>query len=195
MARRIVIIQGHPDPRGGHFGHALSEAYRDGADASGHEVKILDVARMDFPLLRTKDDFDAGEPPAAIRESQGDLAWAEHLVIVFPLWLGEMPALLKGFLEQVLRPAFVRRPCVAGTKPRLTLGGKTARIVVTMGMPSFAYRWFFRAHGLKNLERNILRFCGIRSIRESLIGGVERPAAPFREKWLARMRRLGQEGV
>lgn len=29
---------------------------------------------------------------------------AEHIVFVSPLWLGTMPALLKGFLEQVMRP-------------------------------------------------------------------------------------------
>ena len=53
------------------------------------------------------------------------------------------------------------------------LTGKTARIVVTMGMPAFVYRWYFGGHSLKSLERNILRFVGIRPVRESLIGMVE----------------------
>jgi putative NADPH-quinone reductase len=45
---------------------------------------------------------------------------------------------------------------------RKLLKGKSARIVVTMGMPTLFYRWYFRVHSLKNLERNILAFCGIR---------------------------------
>lgn len=51
MARRIVILQGHPDPQGSHFGHALAEAYTQGAQKAGHEVRMIAVARLDFPLL------------------------------------------------------------------------------------------------------------------------------------------------
>ena len=62
-----------------------------------------------------------------------------------------------------------------------------------MGMPAFVYRWYFRAHSLKSLERNILKFCGIKPIRESLIGMVEGKPA-HREKWLGKMRALGRSG-
>jgi len=56
MTRRILIVQGHPDPAGGHFCHALADAYAAGATAGGHEVERLEVARLEFPLLRTKED-------------------------------------------------------------------------------------------------------------------------------------------
>jgi putative NADPH-quinone reductase len=104
MGKRIVIVQGHPDPGGDRYGHALAEAYRQGAREAGHEVEILPVAELDFPLLRTKRDFDDGEAPEAIRRCQQAILAADHLVIIHPLWLGSMPALLKGFLEQVFRP-------------------------------------------------------------------------------------------
>ena len=42
------------------------------------------------------------------------------------------------------------------------MSGKSARIVVTMGMPGFWYRWYFRAHSLRSLQRNILKFVGFR---------------------------------
>lgn len=73
--------------------------------------------------------------------------------------------------------------------------GKTARIVVTMGMPALVYRWYFGAHGLKSLERSILGFCGIGSIKESLIGMVEAPDGAKREKWLEKMRAFGRAGA
>ena len=63
-----------------------------------------------------------------------------------------------------------------------------------MGMPVLAYRWFFLAHGLKSLERNILRFSGIDPIRETLIGSVEGPGAVGRKKWLANVCALGRDG-
>jgi putative NADPH-quinone reductase len=192
MGKRIAVIVGHPDPRPGRFCRALAEAYAEGAKRGGHELRAVDVAKIDFPVLRTKDDWDRGALPETLREAQGAVGWAEHIVLLFPLWHGTMPALLKAFLEQVFRPGFAVGDSGAPWKRRLS--GRSARIVVTMGMPAFVYRWYFGAHGLKGLERNILAFCGIGPIRETLIGTVEgKPEA--REKWLAKMRELGAEGA
>ena len=57
--------------------------------------------------------------------------------------------------------------------PKKLLGGRSARLVVTMGMPALVYRWYFRAHSIKALERNILGFVGIAPIDETLIGSIE----------------------
>ncbi len=193
MGKRILIIQGHPDPGGGRYGHALADAYATGARDGGHEVRTVTVATIDFPLLRTKEAWDHGEVPAALAPAQRDIAWAEHLVFFFPLWLGGMPALLKGFLEQVARPGFALSSLETGS-PRKLLAGRSARVVVTMGMPALVYRWVFRAHSVKALERNILGFVGIAPIHETLIGMVEGDAAA-RTKWLARLRALGAQAA
>jgi putative NADPH-quinone reductase len=185
-------VQGHPDPGGEHYGHALAAAYRDGAIAAGHAVEIIEVAKLDFPLLRNKQDFEGSEPPAAIRRCQQAIARAEHLVIIHPLWLGSMPALLKGFLEQVFRPGFAfGKPDTPGRPGQKLLKGKSARVIVTMGMPGFAYRWFYGAHAVKSLERNILAFTGFRPIHRTLIGMVEARGDAARKKRLAAVQRLG----
>lgn len=57
MGRKIIIIQGHPDDSQQHFCHALAAAYEKGARAAGHEVRSISVAELDFPLLRTFDDY------------------------------------------------------------------------------------------------------------------------------------------
>jgi putative NADPH-quinone reductase len=193
MARRIAIIQGHPDPGGERYGHALARAYAEGAAAGGLEVRTIDLAGLEFPLLRSKEDWDCGAPPEAIRRAQETIGWAEHLVIFYPLWLGTMPALLKAFLEQAFRPGFAIGRGGSGSPWKKLLTGKSARVVVTMGMPALVYRWFFRAHSLKSLERNILGFVGIGPIRETLIGTVEGSAAS-RERWLGKLRALGGRG-
>jgi putative NADPH-quinone reductase len=189
-AQRILIIQGHPDRVGNHFCHALAERYRVGALAAANEVRQIDVAQLDFPLLRNKRDWDSGLLPAALAEAQAQIAWAEHLVLIFPLWLGDMPALVKGFLEQVARPGFAigKRGDKGGMK---LLRGRSARIVVTMGMPAWVYRWYFGAHAIRSLERNILRFIGIAPVRRSIIGLVEGKDGGRRERWLAKLERLG----
>lgn len=187
---RILAIDGHPDSDDEHFVHAAAQSYMEGARNAGHDVRSVRVANLDFPLLRDRKDWESGAPRPDIINAQTDLAWAEHIVILYPLWLGCMPALLKGFLEQVLRPGVAvprDRASPFGKKP---LSGRSARVVVTMGMPGFFYRWFYGAHGVKLLKRNILQFCGVGPVKTSTIGMIEGEAAA-REKWLRRLAAMG----
>ena len=195
MTRRILILQGHPDAAHPHFCHVLAEAYAAGAEAAGHELRRLDIGSLDFPLLRSKAEWDEGALPTGLAGAQADIAWCEHLVLVFPLWLGGMPALVKGFLEQVARPGFALSRSSEGGPPKKMLAGRSARVVVTMGMPALVYRWYFRAHSLKALERNMLGFVGFAPIHETLVGNVEGQSDQQREAWLGKLRRLGQEGA
>ena len=192
MGRRVLLIQCHPDRGQAHFGHALADAYADGAARAGHTVERIDLTALDFPLLRSKADWDRGTVPAALVRAQQAIANAEHVVLFFPLWLGGMPALLKGLLEQVLRPGFaLPRPGERVRRWKL-LAGRSARVVVTMGMPALVYRWYFRAHTVKALERNILGFVGFAPVHETLIGSVESIDDAGRGKWLERLAALGQ---
>jgi putative NADPH-quinone reductase len=194
MPKRIVIIQGNPDAQTRHFGHALADEYAKGCEDGGHEVKRIEVAKLDFPLLRTKEDFEKGTPPDSIAQAQGAIKWADHLVILYPLWLGSMPALLKAFLEQVLRPGFAFQYQKSGGMAKKLLAGRSARIVITMGMPAFVYRWVFFAHSLKSLRRNTLWLCGIGPIRSTIIGSIEGMNEKQRLRWLDEMRGLGELG-
>lgn len=192
MSRRILVLQGHPDPSATHLGHALADAYAEGAETAGHTVRRLDVAQLDFPLLRSQHAWENEPAPESLRSAQQDIEWAQHLVVLFPLWLGDMPALLKGFLEQVARPGFAFRGERTNPFMHKGLTGRSARVVVTMGMPAAVYRWVFRAHSVKSLERNILGFVGIAPIHHTLIGGVGGLSDAASRRWLAQMRRLGE---
>jgi putative NADPH-quinone reductase len=192
MSKRILIVQGHPDPAPERYLRALEAAYTNGAREAGHELRHLDVTTLDFPLLRSAADWKDGHVPAALEEAQRSIIWAEHLVFFFPLWLGEMPALLKGFLEQVARPGFAFDYGKDSPAWHKKLSGRSARVVVTMGMPAIVYRFFYRAHSVKALERNILGFVGIGPIHETLIGMVE-GSAESRGRWLKKLRELGAE--
>lgn len=195
MVKRITIIEGHPDHSKVHFGHALVDAYAKGASEAGHEVKRLSVAEFDLPVLHSQDEWNSDILSSSIQQCQEAIGWADHLVIVYPLWLGTMPAILKAFFEQVFRPGFAISKVESGKMWEKLLSGKSARIVITMGMPSFFYRWYFRAHSLKSLERNILAFCGIGPIKSTLIGLVENIDDNKRKKWLEKMNTLGQRAV
>jgi len=194
MGRRILIIDGHPDARAERFIHALAQAYGESAEQAGHEIRQIRISELNFPLLRRREDFENGIPPPVIRRCQEAIAWADHLLILFPLWLGSMPAALKAFFEQTLRPGFAFAPARGRGMPKKRLTGKSAHVVVTMGMPALFYRWYFRAHSLKSLARNILGFCGIGPIRQSLIGMIATGDSTARQQWLGKMRTLGGKG-
>ena len=98
-----------------------------------------------------------------------------------------MPALFKGFLKQVMRPGFAI-PKAESARSKL-LAGRTARIVVTTGMPAFFYRLYYRAHALRLLERNVFGLVGIKTVGDAVVGSVETLTEPQRARWLARMRR------
>lgn len=191
MSKNILIVDGHPDADRARFLHALADAYAGGAAEGGHKVRRLELATMEIPVLRSRADWINGSAAPAIVAAQEAIRWAEHIVFLYPLWLGDMPALLKAFLEQVARPGFA---LAEGSSPKPLLKGRSARLVVTMGMPAFFYRFYFGAHSVKSFERNILKLVGIKPVAHSLVGSVEGDAET-RQRWLASLRALGRDAA
>lgn len=188
---KIVVIQGHPDPAGNRLCHALASAYINGATSVGHDVFLFDVGKTSFPILQTAEDFHRGVDgtPQSLIKVQNAIGDADHIVIFYPLWMGTMPALLKAFIEQVFRPGFALK--YGDGFPKSGLKGKSAHVIVTMGMPAFAYRWFYLSHSLKSLQRNVLRFSGIKPVRTTIFGGVEAASDEKRVKWIEDIKALG----
>ncbi len=195
MSKRILLIQAHPDASQPHLGNALEASYAKGAEAAGHTVRHVALATLAFPLLRSQLEWEEGSVPDSLRPAQADIAWAEHIVFFFPLWLGDMPALLKGFLEQVARPGFAILRKEGGSPwGEKGLAGRSARLVVTMGMPAMVYRWYFRAHSVKSLKRNVLGFVGIAPVYETLIGLTGSITPTDAQHWFEKLERLGADG-
>lgn len=187
----ILIIQGHPDGSARHFCHALADAYAEGAVEAGHGVRRIDLSELDFPLLQSQAEQERGVVPEAIAAAQAMISAADHVVIVFPLWLGDMPARVKGFLEQALRPGFAYSHKGNPLSPGL-LKGRSMRIVITMGMPRWYYHLIYGAHSLKAMRIGMFGFVGFKPIRASIVGNVSGRDASPRTAWLTTMRDLGR---
>lgn len=105
-----------------------------------------------------------------------------------------MPARLKAFLEQVGRGEFFISPAEAGHRwPAKNMKGKSARLIVTMGMPALAYRLLFGAHSVKAVESAIFGLAGFQPVKESLFGSIDE-GPERRAAILAKVRRLGEKG-
>ena len=195
MTRSICIINGHPDASTEHFVPALADAYERGARAAGHEVSRIDVGTLPVGFLHNQDEFDM-PPDMEVVGERGKLAAADHLVLIFPLWMGCMPARLKAFMEQLARNGFFIEAVGDGTGwPAQKMKGKSARVIVTMGMPGLAYRLMFGAHSLKGLEKSILRISGFKPVRHTILGGVEAAGADGRAKMLRKVEKLGRQAL
>ena len=188
---RIAIVVGHA--RRNSYCEALGAAYLKGAESGGHEACLFVLSHMSFdPILH--DGFSREqllEPD--LKAAAEAIKAADHLVLIFPLWLGTLPAILKGFLERLLTPGYAteKSDSLMGFRPLLK--GKSARVVVTMGMPSLVYRWFYGAHALKMLKRNILGFVGFGPVRTKLLGRIEAVSDEKRRQWLMEIEALGCE--
>lgn len=194
MARQVLVINGHPDPDPARLCHALADACAAGAAAT-HAVSRLNVGALDFPVLRSRHDYENGAPPQDIARAQAMIRAADHLTLVFPIWLGTTPALLAAFLEQTLRPGYARERTTDGAMGATRMNGRSVRLIVTMAMPALAYRFYFFNHGLANLRRAVLGFVGFGPIRTTLIGGAAQVGPERAARLLAQAHDLGRRAV
>lgn len=191
ISKNILVIIGHPARERESFSEALAYAYKEGAEQAGHHVEILKIANLEFdPILHEgykKDQFKEFD----LMEAQEKLIAADHWVIIYPLWQFMMPALLKGFFERMLTKGFAydfkgNRPV-----PGRALKGKSARLIQTMAMPNFLYRWFAREHGAKALK-SMLTFCGIHPINIHYFGMAESMNSARAQRYLKAAHQIGQ---
>lgn len=191
MTKQICIVDGHPDPSPARYIHALCDAYEKGAVDSGHGVDRINVAELKpSPLLEI---VDFNKPPAEIYLLQQEKVMrADHLVLAFPLWLGSMPAATRALFEQMACGGFFLQEGEGVTQwPRKMMKGKSARIIITMGMPAIVYRTLMGSASVKALERGMFGISGFKPIKHSILGGVE-SSNDKRVKWLEDIYELGK---
>lgn len=186
---KIAIIVGNPLPDS--YSEALGKAYQRGAESGGHQVQLFMLGRMNFDAI-LREGYRREQPlePDLVAARAAFVA-CEHVVFIFPLWCGDMPALLKGFIERVLQPDLLTVQKSGGKASWKMFKGKSARVIMTMGMPGFFYRWYFGAHALKLLRRNILQFVGIKPVRSTIYGMIEAVSDDTRKQWLREVEALG----
>lgn len=190
---KIAVVVGHAQQDS--FCEALGEAYRRGAQGAGHSVDLFVLSRMSFdPILH--DGYRKEQPlEPDLQRAYAALAGCNHLVLIFPLWCGDMPAILKGFLERVLQPDLIKRQKTEHEMNWRIFRDKSARIVMTMGMPVSVYRFWYGPHALKLLKRNILHFIGIKPVHDTLFGMIGTSKMEQRKGWLGKVEALGRDAA
>ena len=123
---------------------------------------------------------------------QAAITWAQHIVFVYPIWWGAMPALLKGFIDRIFLPGFAFKYREGSLFWDRLLSGRTAHLLVTMDTPPWYFRWVYRMPGHNQMKRTILEFSGIKPVAISSFGPIKDSSQQKREKWLAQANAYGR---
>jgi len=190
MKQRVLVILGHP--RAGSFCGVLADTYMKAAGEAGAEIRRIDIGALDFDPLGVKGENHAPPPESDILMVQDHIRWAEHMVFVYPIWWGTVPALLKGFLERTFAAGFAIEFPDRPPYYKPLLKGRSARLITTMNTPPLVYRWLLRAPGHNVMKRAVLGLCGIRPVRVTAFGPVKGSTEARRERWIEQVWALGQ---
>jgi putative NADPH-quinone reductase len=166
--RRILVVNGHPDPAPERFCAALCDAYEDGAQKAGWTVRRLTIGLLNNVEARN----------AALEQ----LGWATQLTVVYPLWLDQPPSVLRDLFEENLS---------RNQRNGFGISAQPLRLVITMDMPAFLYRAMLQCEiDVKGLTRG-MTLPGFRHQHQDFIGSIASITPQQRSRWLATMRETG----
>ncbi len=186
MAKNILVVLGHPDSDS--YCGQLADGYSEAAQEAGHHVKSFKLGELEFDpsLHHGYSKRQVLEP--ALQELQDSISWATHLVFVYPIWWGGMPAVLKGLFDRVLLPGFAFKYRENSQLWDKLLAGRSAHVIMTMDTPPWYFRWVYRMPAHHQIKKTILEFCGIKPVTLTSLGPVRYASAEKREQWLKRVR-------
>lgn len=190
MPKNVLIILGHPTQTT--LGKAIAQRYQTEAQSIGHRVQTIELNSLRFdPILHLGYKGEQALEPD-LQQAQSQMKWADEIVLVFPIWWGGMPALLKGFLDRTLLPGFAFKYEPAGKGLEALLKGRTARVIMTMDTPRWIDRWLYGSPVIRQLRMPILRFCGIKLTRTLYFAPVIKSTAQQRNIWLGKVAQLAK---
>jgi NAD(P)H dehydrogenase (quinone) len=152
----VLIVFAHPEPK------SLNGAFKDVSvqtlKENGNQVKVSDLYGMGFKATLDREDFlnlenpDRFNPIAEqlhaaqtdsfardIKDEMKKLEWADLVIFQFPVWYGDMPAIMKGWLERVLASGFSSDMFQGKIYDKGLMNGKKAMLSFTTGGPEENY--------------------------------------------------------
>jgi len=192
---RISVILAHPTK--GSFNHAIAGAAVETLAASGHRVVFHDLYAEEFDCVLPGGEIPRGAAlPPPIKRHCDEIASADGIVIVHPNWWGQPPAILKGWIDRVLRVgvayAFAEGDSGEGI-PIGLLKAKTALVFNTSNTPAAREREVF-GDPLEALWRTcIFDLCGVKDFHRRMFGVIVTSSPQERKAWLGEVRQLTQQ--
>jgi NAD(P)H dehydrogenase (quinone) len=183
---QISLILAHPDP--GSFNHAIAQTAVEAIEANGHTVFFHDLYQEKFdPLLNRKEIAEDSTLTVAIRKHCQEIASADGIVIVHPNWWGQPPAILKGWVDRVIRPgiAYEFREGDSGEGiPNGLLKAREALVFNTSNTEAQREKKVF-GDPLETIWKNcIFGLCGVTNFHRRIFNVIVTSSKSQRKNWL-----------
>jgi putative NADPH-quinone reductase len=182
-------------PHEGSFCSAIREAVESGLIKGDHEYKVINLDNDGFdPVMREKDlkafvqagklgeEGLDGVDPIVLRYMK-KLRWAEHIVMIFPIWWMTMPAMMKGFVDKVIFPGVVYK-MEGGSLVSMLYGLKQVTVITTMNTPQDVYKEVFGNSIEGSLIKGTFNKIGVHDIRWISLNMVTQSGDEKRWLWL-----------
>ncbi|KXZ23539.1 NADPH dehydrogenase [Bacillus nakamurai] len=193
-----VIVYANPDQNS--FNAAILKYVKMALKDSAQKYTVIDLYADQFdPVLRyggekRRSDMSRDAETKKYRKLMKE---ADHLILIYPLWWGGVPAILKGFFDRVLVAGEAYTFESGRVKGLLT--AETAQVFYTADSPNWYLKWFRKNADWITLKKGILQFCGIQKVERNLFSIVKDSSPEIREKWLrqtyAKVRRACEKGA
>ncbi len=190
--KKIYVLMGNPDKEGT-FTNKLANTYEAAAREAGHEVRRDNIGDLQFDPILHKGYRAIQELEPDLKKVQENLKWADHFVLVYPLWWSATPALLKGMFDRMWLPGFCFHFWKNGMGWDKLMTGKTARVIALSKLHPLAIRFMF-GDFTNEIRHATLGFAGYK-VRMTDVGNSERLSDRQKNAWLRRIAALAKRGV
>jgi NAD(P)H dehydrogenase (quinone) len=192
---KISLILAHPNP--GSFNHAIAEEAKETLKNSGHQVNFHDlyIERFD-PILRFEEIPKSAVVNRAVQRHCDEIASADGIIIVHPNWWGMPPAILKGWVDRVMRPGVAYEFLEGDSGEGVPNGLLKARKAIVFNTSNTNMERELRVFGdpLELIWRNcIFELCGIKNFYRKTYGVVVTSSLAQRKAWLEDVRQIVAE--
>lgn len=191
--KKILVINGHPSKDS--LCNALADAYTQSAMHSGANVRRIDIRKLKFDQILHEGYKKVQSLEEDLKKAQNNIVWAEHIVFVYPIWWGTMPALMKGFIDRVFVPGFAFKFDKPGVFPQgRFMKGKSARVITTAGGPKWIYFLTMNPPYMM-FKFYFLKFCGFKPTRNTNFCSIRGDLTAKRAKKIfGKVKKLGRKG-
>ncbi|MBS1125579.1 MAG: dehydrogenase (Quinone) [Nitrospirae bacterium] len=187
---KISVILGHP--KRGSFNHAIAETVVQTLKTNGHEVAFHDLYQEAFdPVLPDVELPKGAVVPALIMRHCDEIAAADGIVIVHPNWWGQPPAIVKGWIDRVIRPGVAYEFKEGDSGEGIPVGllrAKSALIFNTSNTEAQREQEVF-GDPLERIWKDcIFGLCGVKQVNRRTFGVMVMSTEQQREAWLDEVR-------
>lgn len=174
----ISVLLAHPNPDS--FNHALAHTVVTTLQDAGHAVTFHDLQAERFdPVMTAREVLEYRSDDPLVERHCDELYRTDGLVVVHPVWFDQPPAILKGWVDRVVRQEVAFRRTPDGTVHGL-LSAQHALVINTANMRPGGER----VDLLDAFWRLVLEPCGVASVRRSLLAPVVTSSHQQRTAWL-----------